>query len=249
MTEEKRDKKADTIAALLAKAESTTPEEAEALREHAYRLMEKYMIDQAIIDARRAKLGQASEQIVTRIIAFEGMYRRDMVTLGSQVVHALGSMRPLVSNGRLINRLHIVGFESDVAQAEVLIRSLEVQALLAVKDWWYGVRNTVQYAYSPDRDKVRARHTFVTAFGMGAAERIEANRNQVIHEAGTGTELVLVDRRAKVDDFVDGMGLRTSHSKRKYDPNAFVHGVAAGHQARTGERSVSMGRGLPSGKS
>ena len=32
-----------------------TPEEAEALMEHAYRLMQKYAIDQAVIDARRAK--------------------------------------------------------------------------------------------------------------------------------------------------------------------------------------------------
>ena len=68
------EKKADLIAKLLAKAESTTPEEAEALREHAYRLMEKYMIDQAVIDARRARDGQASEKIVTRIIEFDGGY-------------------------------------------------------------------------------------------------------------------------------------------------------------------------------
>jgi len=249
MSEAKREKKADTIAALLAKAESTTPEEAEALREHAYRLMERYMIDQAVIDARRAKLGQASEQIVTKIISFEGMYRKDMQALGSQVVHALGTMRPLISNGRLTASLHIVGFESDVAQAEVLIRSLEVQALLAVKDWWYSVRDTFEFRYHTDSEKVRARHTFVTAFGMGVGERIEANRNQVVQEAGSGTDLVLLDRKSKVDEHVDGMNLRNTRSRRKYDPNAFVSGVAAGHRANTGERSVSQGRGLPAGRS
>lgn len=243
------EKKADLIAQLLAKAESTTPAEAEALREHAYRLMEKYMIDQAVIDARRAKLGQASEQIVTKIIKFEGMYRRDLQLLGSAVVHALGTMRPLVSNGKRTSWLHIVGFESDVEQAEVLIRSLHVQALLAVKDWWYGVRDTYEYAYEPESAKVRARHTFVIAFGHGVAERIEANRSQVIEEAGTGTELVLVDRKSKVDEFVDGLNLRNSKSTRKYDPNAYVHGSAAGREANTGERSVSMGRGLPAGRS
>lgn len=242
------EKKIDLIQQLLSKAESTTPEEAEALREHAYRLMSKYAIDQAVIDERRAREGKSHEQIVTKIIAFDGMYRADMIMLGTAVVHALGSMRPLQSKGRLVTHLHIVGFESDVSQAEVLIRSLQVQALLAVKDWWYGVRDTHRYAYSAESDKVRARHTFVVAFGQGAAERIEANRSQVVEEAGTGTELVLVNRQSKVDDFVDGMNLKSTRSRRKYDSTAYVHGTAAGRQANTGERSMTQGRGLPAGR-
>src|SRR5690606_28072842 len=128
--------KLELITKLLAKAESTTPEEAEALTAHAERLMVKYMIDQATIDARRAREGKSHEQIVTAIIVFEGMYRDSLMEMGSKVVWALGSMRPLRSKMRLQTHLHIVGFESDVRQAETLIRSLHVQCLLALTPWW-----------------------------------------------------------------------------------------------------------------
>ncbi|QBI98089.1 hypothetical protein SEA_FIREMAN_5 [Microbacterium phage Fireman] len=243
------EKKADLIAQLLAKAESTTPEEAEALREHAHRLMAKYMIDQAVIDARRAREGKEHEQIVTKVIPFEGMYRNDMISLGASVADALGTVRVLQSKGRLTTHLHVIGFESDVEQAYILIQSLQVQALLAVKEWWYSVRDTARYQYHQQADKVRARHTFVVAFGVGAGERIRANRATVIEETGSGTELVLVDRRHKVDEFVDSMATGAARrSRRRFDGHAASAGTNAGRQANTGERSMTMGRGLPAGK-
>jgi len=242
------EKKADLIAQLLAKAESTTPAEAEALREHAYRLMQKYMIDQAVIDARRAKLGQAHEQIITKIIPFEGMYRQDMISLGAGVCTALRVVRPLASKGRLTSHLHVIGFESDVAQADILIRSLQVQALLAVKEWWYSVRDTDAYRYHDQADKVRARHTFVVAFGVGASERIAANRATVIEESGSGTDLVLLDRKSQVDAYVDAIPTVAGRaSRRRYDGHAASAGTRAGREANTGERSMTMGRGLPAG--
>ncbi|UVG34482.1 hypothetical protein EARICKHC_7 [Microbacterium phage EarickHC] len=242
------EKKIDLIAQLLAKAERTTPEEAEALREHAHRLMAKYMIDQAVIDARRAREGKTHEQIVTKVIQFEGMYRQDMISLGAGVCEALGTVRALQSKGRLSTYLHVIGFESDVQQAEILIRSLQVQALLAAKDWWYSVRDTHTYAYHQDADKVRARHTYVVAFGMGASERIQANRATVIEEAGTGTDLVLVDRRHKVDEYVDSLAVGKGRaSRRRFDGAAAAAGARAGREANTGERSVDRGRGLPAG--
>ena len=68
--------KLDLIAKLLAKAEQTTPEEAEALTEHAERLMVKYGIEQARIDERRARLGQTQEEIVKERMLFTGAYAR-----------------------------------------------------------------------------------------------------------------------------------------------------------------------------
>lgn len=255
------EKKADLIAQLLAKAESTTPEEAEALREHAYRLMEKYMIDQAVIDARRARDGQASEKIVTRIIEFDGTYRDALMEMGAAIVWGLGQMRPLQSKGRVasdnpmhprgkpVTRLHVIGFESDVAQAEVLIRSLHVQALLAMKSWWAEARDTT-HRYHSTGDQGRARAIFIQSFGHGARARLEENRRSVIEEAGTGTELVLVDRKSKVDDYVDGMGIgKARGGKRRWDSTASGAGNAAGRRANTGERSMTQGRGLPAGRS
>lgn len=93
------EKKIDLIAQMLSKAESTTPEEAEALTAAAERMMIKYAIDQATIDARRALEGKASEQIVKRKIEFFGMYRQDLLSLGHSVATALGQIRTFQSKG------------------------------------------------------------------------------------------------------------------------------------------------------
>lgn len=65
-------RKMDLVARLLAKAEQTTPREAEALTEHAERLMVKHGIDQALIDEKRARRGQATEPIVTEAVLLSG---------------------------------------------------------------------------------------------------------------------------------------------------------------------------------
>jgi hypothetical protein len=254
------EKKIDLIAQLLAKAESTTPEEAEALTEHAERLMVKYAIDQAVIDARRAKEGKARESIVTRVIAFDGTYRDDLMHMGTYIVRALGSMRPLHSKGRQVStnkmhpngqpvtRLHIVGFESDVDQAEALIRSLQIQAMVALKAWWADERDA--RANHSNGDQQLARKQFIVGFGSGAGARITENRNQVISESGSGTELVLVDRASAVDDWIAG-NMRVGQGRsgsRRWDSSAQNAGNRAGRSANTGERQMTQGRGLPAGR-
>ena len=87
--------KIDLIAKLLAKAESTTPEEAEALTEHAERLMLKYGIEQARIDEQRFRDGGAQDEIVQEQMLFTGAYARDIRELGALIAHALGSLHPL----------------------------------------------------------------------------------------------------------------------------------------------------------
>lgn len=239
MTEEK----IDLIAKLLAKAESTTPEEAEALTEHAERLMVKYAIDQAVIDERRSREGKASERIVEVKVTFTGTYREALIDMGSNVVWGLGSMRPLTGSVGTRSNLFIVGFESDVAQAEVLIRSLHVQALIAMRAWWKD--NAIRYRYGSDWDRRRARDHFIRGFGHGAYIRIESNRLQVIEEAGSGTDLVLVDRKTRVDEHVDGLGLRKATERQKrWDGFAQAHGNLAGREANTGEKGLTHGKVL-----
>ncbi|QNL31062.1 hypothetical protein SEA_KAUALA_50 [Microbacterium phage Kauala] len=238
------DKKLELIAQLLAKAESTTPEEAEALTEHAERLMIKYGIDQARIDAKRAKAGQATEDIVQRKMTFTGTYRREMINLGAAVCRGLGSLRVLQARNpdRSVS-LYIIGYESDVQQAETLILSLQVQSAVAVRAFWSGVsRNYAGYA---SYDQKSVRRSFVMGFGNGAGKRIADSRQQVIAEAGTGTELVLVGRDAKVQEFFDGMAKgKARRSNRKGSSFAASEGFAAGQQANTGERGVTQGRGI-----
>lgn len=60
-----QDKVSERIALLLNKAERTTPEEAEALTAAAEKLMLKYGIEQAHIDAKRRAAGD-KDRAVTR---------------------------------------------------------------------------------------------------------------------------------------------------------------------------------------
>jgi len=244
------EQKIDLIAKLLAKAEQTTPEEAEALTAAAEKLMIKYAIDQAVIDARRAREGKTSEKIVQLKLRFEGVYRNDFLEMGAAVVWGLGQMKVLQSKMDKYTVMWIVGYESDAAQAEILVRSLQVQAIVALKTWWYDARYTPRYQYMPENEKKHARRQFVRSFGSGAGNRIRENRASAIHEAGTGTELVLVDRASKVQEWIDdNLTLAPNRDKghKHYDHGAHVAGNQAGRNANTGERSMTMGRGLPAG--
>lgn len=239
------EKKIDLIAQLLAKAESTTPEEAEALTQAAEKLMVKYMIDQATVDARRAKKGQESEKIVEERLDFTGAYRGEMINLSSAVVHGLGTLRAMQYTGGRgkVFSFWLIGFESDVQQAKTLIQSLQLQAAVAVRTWWKA--NKEDYAYETAYDQEKARRSFVHGFGTGAGARIRESRQTVVQESGAGTELVLVGRKAKVDEYMSGVATRKARARTATATgSARSQGVKAGMQANTGERAMTQGRGI-----
>src|SRR4026208_2027649 len=68
----KQEKYAEKIAALLRKAESTTPEEAELLVEKAQQLMTQYAISEAMLDAAR---GVERDEIDQTPIKMTGVFR------------------------------------------------------------------------------------------------------------------------------------------------------------------------------
>jgi hypothetical protein len=238
------EKKAELIAQLLAKAESTTPEEAEALMEHAARLAAKYMIDQATIDAKRAKAGQPIEQIVTKTVTFTGAYRLEWIALGVAVCNGLGNLRNLQSTFKnKAATLYVIGYESDVEQALILINSLQVQATVAVRAWWK--ENKVDFMWETSYDQEAARRSFAKGFGFGAGARIKENKNQVVQEAGTGTDLVLASRDAKVQEHFDGISTRANRSRGgKGSFGAMSAGREAGRNANTGDKGLTGGRGI-----
>lgn len=235
--------KLDLIAKLLAKAERTTPEEAEALTEHAERLMVKYGIEQARIDERRGRAGRTSEEIVTERMIFTGVYARDMRELGAGVAVALGTVRPLYGEHPGGVMLYLVGYASDARQAHTLTASLQVQAMVAMRAWWSAHREA--YAECSEGDRRRARSGFVRGFGVGASTRIRESRRAIIEDAGSGTELVLASRRDRVDAAVDEMRTRKSRPRQGAEAGAFVTGHRRGRDAHTGERAATGGRGLP----
>lgn len=240
-----QDKKLELIAQLLAKAESTTPEEAEALTEHAERLMVKYGIEQARIDERRAKAGQASEKIIEERLDFTGAYRGEMLNLCSNVIHGLGGLRGMQFTGGRgkVFSFWIVGFESDVQQAKTLILSLQVQSMVAVRTWWKAHKE--EYSWQNSYEQEKARRSFVHGFGTGAGTRIRESRQQVVQEASKGTDLVLISRDAKVQEYMDGKATRRARRRTATGrDSAAGHGYRAGQNANTGGRAVTQGRGI-----
>jgi hypothetical protein len=239
------EKKIELIAQLLAKAEQTTPEEAEALTEHAERLMVKYAIDQAVIDERRAKKGGESEKIIQVRMDFTGVYRGEMINLGSNVVNGLGTLRALQNtggNGKVFS-LFLIGFESDVQQAQILINSLQVQSAVAVGAWWK--LNKATYSMDNSYAQEKARRSFVHGFGSGAGNRIFLSREKVVQESATGTELVLVSRKSKVDERVASLSAGKARSRNATGRDgAAMHGYKAGQNANTGGKSMTQGRGI-----
>ncbi|UWF77598.1 DUF2786 domain-containing protein [Microbacterium neungamense] len=239
--------KLDLITKLLAKAESTTPEEAEALTEHAERLMLKYGIEQARIDARRAERGQPQEEIVKERMLFTGVYARDVREIGAGVANALDSIRPLYGErpgGGML--LFLVGYASDVRQARLLIESLQVQAMVAMRAWWAIERH--RYWWEPDAEKRRARSGFLRGFGVGVAARIRENRRAIVEASGTGTDLVLASRRERVDAVARTMARGYARRRQGADAYAFARGRISGSEANTGERAVPPGGGAGRGE-
>lgn len=241
------EKKIDLIAQMLAKAESTTPEEAEALMAAAAKMMAKYMIDQATIDERRAKQGKASEKIIEERLSYTGAYRGEMLHMCNMVIRALGTLRGMQATGARNGKefyFWIIGFESDVQQAKLLIDSLHIQAMVAVRAWWKENKQALSWESSYNQEK--ARRSFVYGFGSGAGSRIRENRNQVVQEATPGTELVLVSRKERVDEYVQSTYALKSGRVRTATAGGYASadGYRAGREANTGEKSVSQGRGI-----
>ena len=246
-TEKDPTKIAETIALLLAKAERTEfPREAEALTEQAERLMIRHGIEQALIDAARG-VEQPKEEIVVRTIKLEGTYSRALLDLGAIVCAALGNLRTYrrYRPGTSIQHLKIVGFEGDADRAVTLVTSLHLQALTAMRVWNRAQRDSWDWEFMTDHEKTKARQAFVTAFGWGAANRIGSTRRAVVEESSAGTDLVLLDRGKRVENWMDeNVGKLKRARSRQVSDYGRADGYRAGQRARTGEAEIDQHRAL-----
>lgn len=236
------------IAALLAKAESTTPEEAAALTEHAEKLMLKYSIDQAVINARRAgKSHSVNEKMMRVMISFTGVYRKAMDLALYTALREFKTVQ-LIGGGDTYNvtYLWIAGYESDVEQMKVLAASLQVQCIAALSTWWKSV-NTVGWTAM---QKFKARRQFILSFGDGAGHRIARSRRNAVAESSAGepgTELALVDRNSAMEAWVNSVfNLKPGKAVKMAGGGggSSTAGWTAGTQANTGEGALKQTKQL-----
>lgn len=240
--------KIDLIQKLLLKAESTTPEEAEALTAKAAELMLRYNVDQALLNARSTSVKERIEQVN---VPLSGIYAKAYMAMMNTIAHAYGDdVRTFFTPyGKSKIVFTIVGFESTVGQLKVLLASLQLQSVVALDTWWRAPDNVAAVLASP-MEKFKARRTFLKAFGEGAASRIRVTRRDVVRDVTSstpGAELVLRDRKTAVDQFMDEKYSDLKKSKAREKAGGFGAsgaGYRAGKNANTGDKQVSNQRAL-----
>lgn len=245
------------IQALLRKAESTTPEEAEALTEKAQELMARYAIEQHAINLEEGK----PETVVEKRIEYTGKYAKVLQGIGSRVATAQGC-RTLVAKGYGGPRggksesLYIIGLETDVDRALQLDASLQIQAAIAIRKWAKdgGIQEWMDW-YT----RVDSRRDFYLGFSNGVATRLgrakTSAKENIMDEAAaaaagvtpeeearetvkTGMELAERTRKEKIDDWVDqkygklGSSRSSNYNSRGY--GGYAAGTRAGANANTG---------------
>jgi hypothetical protein len=240
MTTDKLNKKTALIDQMLKKAESTTPEEAEALLEAATKLMARYGVTEAMLQATGQK---AKESIGCDRVELKGIYSRELMFLVYHVSRAQGTTRILYtkySDTRYV--VSIYGYESDRAAMVRLAESLVIQALSATAAWWRV--NKSRYSWLPPFEQFIQRRTFVTGFGDGAAQKMREAVKVATAEAevtyGSSTALVLRDRGKEVADYTEkiaGKGRSFRTNSGGYE--AAAAGRAAGTRADINQRTIN----------
>lgn len=223
---EEQERRLRKIRGLLAKAENAgTPEEAEAFSAKAEELIAKYAIDLATI---KATGGQTREKPVQMRVKCEKNYKMPKATLLHGIAKAFDVAMIIVDNKVQV----LVGFPSDLAAVDLLFTSLLLQSANAMRheSEATGLRGT---------DLWRWRQSFLYGFAATVRERLAATRKRTTEQAGTGTDLVLRDRRAMVHDEFKRMFPRTRSTRsRIHDYAGMTAGNAAGRRASLGGASV-----------
>ncbi|ALV45012.1 hypothetical protein MB46_05330 [Arthrobacter alpinus] len=224
-TAHKAKKTLKLITALLAKAENTPfPAEAQAFQEHAERLMVRYGIEQATIDAEAGRAGKPQEPMSEERFELTGAYRVGQARGFTAIALAFSTVRVLHATGSSKKILYLIGAESDVEQIVRLFNSLQVQLAAAMQTWW------LNYPYKPylsTHEKTLERRQFQLGFLTTVADRIEALYNLESVQGAPGNELVLTGRRERADDHV-----KLLHpALRNARPQPISHGSSTAHAA------------------
>jgi hypothetical protein len=253
---------ADKIAKMLAQAESVagTPE-ADAFIARATQLMMKYQIDEAMIAAARG-LQSAKEEIIEVTVPFTGVLQKNTMNIAFAVIRANGLQgfysTHAYSNPKRVD-VHVIGYESDVRNAEMLITSLNIQCATALGKWWKS-EGDASYGWNKGAS-FRAKREFVLAYASAVGHKMRAAVKDAEKDAavsygrtngtteGVGSmsvELVLRDRRESVKDWFDstyGGSLKSTKSRiQRGGASAAVAGSTAGHAANIGGTAVGGSR-------
>lgn len=259
-----RERYADKIAKLLAKAESTTPEEAELLQSKAQELMTRWQIDEAMVQAARG-FDQTSHEIVMEEFVVVGIYRFPLAQLCRYVTSVNDCKRVILEgknqrtiDGKLFRETIVfetVGYKSDLDRARMMFASLQLQAVRAENAWW---KENEPFHAHEKRGGHYSRRQFLFSFADAVGLRLHAAKQkaqqaaeQEYDNADTSVALVLRDKSSMVLEKYEELypGVET-HKASTYKGGAYqAHqaGKEAGEKADLGGNKVGGSRkSLPS---
>jgi hypothetical protein len=225
------------VRALLAKAESTTEEEASALVAKAQELIVRYAIDEAQL-AKDPRV-ERKRPVAKRFAYSETRgYKEAKIQLLGGLERALGLKVALHGYSRSGHEeCTVVGFEEDVQFFELLYTSLLVQGFRAAaeaheaapREWAWNERTWQDEYRKPNRR--RFTNSFLRGFVYRVTERLKETRQEVVKS--TGSELVLVDRSEEVAEAFGELfpNLGTHRSSYSADGKAWGAGSRAANRA------------------
>lgn len=222
------------IELLLAKAEGTDNEaERDAFTEKAQRLMLKWGIEEADLEAR----GEVQpEPVVRDQKTYKGALAETMPAFANSLAHGMGGVKIVKSSYRNTHTVYVVGHQSDVDNFWLMMNSLEAQARTACKVWW---KTAEEAAWIKGWERYKAHRDFVTAFGSVCGRRLRAFRTEVQQEATPGAALVLVSKDERVAEKFTEFYPRLGKARGLAGG---ISGAAAGHEA--GRKAHLGGKGI-----
>lgn len=226
---------------ILAKAEdpATTPEEAETYTTKAAELIATYGIDRALL----AERSPGSDVIADQVVVLDPPYALDKAGLLSGVAVSLrcqAVQRAGYRDGAKQLSMHLFGYQSDLARAEVLFTSLLLQA-----------STVLQRTCVPPGENVAAyRRSWLAGFTSAVVRRLRESEARAASSAagggaqGRSVSLVLADRSVAVRRAMEQEYpyLRKAQA-RTLSGSGGRSGYLAGQRADLGGRRVGGVRG------
>jgi hypothetical protein len=232
-------KRTNIVQKLLAKAERAgTPEESETFYAKAQELMVKWSIDEAML--RSAK--KTDEKVVSRSITINksGQWKAN-VRLVNRIADANGVKSvysaPIGAGSKPV--VHLVGFESDIANVELLYNSMLIQSSR------FRRLMMPEHIKNDSKNRLPWVRSFIEAFAERIGDRLMENKKMA--EATYGQEtygnslaLVLVSKEDQVKaEFARKFPkLRYTQSRSKMNWDGIMAGLEAGNQADLGSSQI-----------
>ena len=234
MSNEIPESKLATIRHLLALADESsggTAAERENAAGRAAELMAKYAVTSAMMDAAS---GRQDDPVEWCTIEIDTVYPPQKRLLINELAQRLSCKAIQIQTGDM----KVFGHRSDVERLEWLYTSLLVQAL--------GMAAHVRdpRIVRPHSSQTRAyRSRWLNGFAVRIGERMDVGRTEAVAEAGSGAELVLVDRKRAAEAALYAAHPRArSRNVTISGGDAYAAGKRAGDRADLGQARVAGGR-------